>query len=328
MELTPLISVIIPLYNTEKYIAECLQSIMGQTYTNLDIFVINDASTDGSPGIVRKFQMQDPRIRMIELKENGGVANARNVGLDKAKGEYIAWCDSDDLFHHRFIETMYGILCKTNADFVECESVTAQDFSIDLFENIETENAKCIAVGNWKDFLQRFASHQLQTSLWSKLFKKQAFDGFRFPVGRLYEENYFYIYFYSILRKAAYITTPLYFYRSRPGSIMKILKEKELMEGLLLANEFLSFSETVPVAYRELFYTKTAKMLLNYWQRSVTADIPLREKFKWHKRISNVVTLIEDKINKDSLSRKERILYKIQGCTLGYAIYLLSRKLK
>ena len=320
MKTSPLISVIVPLYNTEKYIAECIKSIISQTYTNLDILVINDASTDNGRTIVCQFQEQDSRIRIIDLKENGGITNARNTGLDNANGEFIAWCDSDDIYHHSFINTMYDILCKTEADFVECQCVSGQDFNSQLFDNIKIDNIE-YAIGGKDEFLKRFASHQLQTSLWSKLFAD-----FRFPSNRLYEENLFYFHYYPVLKKAAYITTPLYFYRSRAGSIMKTLRERELQQELQLSCDFLRFANSLPNGYKNAFRAKTLKLLLNIWQRSVTADIPIVKKCRWRKEISNIInTIVLQHLN---LSNKERTLLKIHNSTIVYLAYMLYNKLK
>lgn len=327
MKTSPLISVIVPLYNTEKYIAECIKSIISQTYTNLDILVINDASTDNGRTIVCQFQEQDSRIRIIDLKENGGITNARNTGLDNANGEFIAWCDSDDIYHHSFINTMYDILCKTEADFVECQCVSGQDFNPQLFDNIKIDNIE-YAIGEKDDFLKRFASHQLQTSLWSKLFKKEVFSDFRFPSNRLYEENLFYFHYYPVLKKAAYITAPLYFYRSRAGSIMKTLRERELQQELQLSCDFLRFADSLPGRYKNAFRAKTLKLLLNIWQRSVTADIPIVKKCRWRKKISDIINTIGPYYTSEFISNKEWTLLKIHNSTITYLAYMLYNKLK
>lgn len=326
MQSEPLITVIIPLYNTEDYISECIESIIGQSYSNLDILIVNDASTDNGPAIVEQFQQRDSRIRIINLKENGGVTNARNIGLDNAKGELIAWCDSDDVYYHRFIEIMLNVLYKTDVDFVECQSVTAQKFSIDLFKNIKSNSIK-YTIGDKNDFLKRFASHQLQTSLWSKLFRKEAFTNFRFPPNRLYEENLFYFFYSSRLKKAAYITDSLYFYRSRPGSIMKKKGEKEFLEKIHLINDFITFSNSLSPENKSLFTHKILGMLLNLWQLSILVDGSVINKFKWQKRISNMINSL--KFNSyENLTKKERILVRVHNCVIFYAAYMFYHKLK
>ena len=92
----PLISVIVPVYNVEKYIGRCLDSLMAQTYGNLEILLINDASTDGSGGLCDRYAAQDPRVRAVHLTENRGVSHARNVGLEEARGRVVAFVDPDE----------------------------------------------------------------------------------------------------------------------------------------------------------------------------------------------------------------------------------------
>ncbi len=116
----PLVSVIVPVYNVEKYLGECLDSILGQTYDNLQIICIDDASPDRSLEIIKDYAERDKRIEYIALSQNKGVGNARNVGLSKVRGEYISWIDSDDVIHPKFVETLLSIAIKGDCDIVEC----------------------------------------------------------------------------------------------------------------------------------------------------------------------------------------------------------------
>lgn len=114
-----LVSIIIPVYNVEKYLAECIESVIRQTYTNLEILLIDDGSLDNSGKICDEYAQKDERIKVIH-KENGGVSSARNVGLDMAKGEYIAFVDSDDLVEKEYIAAMYENMQENNSDLVFC----------------------------------------------------------------------------------------------------------------------------------------------------------------------------------------------------------------
>ena len=241
MEL-PLISIIVPVYNTEQYLPECLNSIMAQTYENIEIVIVDDASTDNSRRIITEFQRQDDRIKCFRHEKNGGLAKARNTGLKYSTGTYIAWCDSDDALHPRFIEYLYSILIKEDADFVECQCVSDYEFSPSAFHE---QFDATVVVGDRIDFIQRYATHQLQTSLWSKLFKRELFDGFCFPVGRLYEDNYFYIATHDCISRAVYSPVALYFYRKRMNSIMNTFRPWELKEGLKLIDLFIIFPKRV-----------------------------------------------------------------------------------
>ena len=116
-EMDKLISIIVPVYNVEKYVAECIESIIKQTYQNLEILLIDDGSTDNSGKICDKYAEKDKRIKIIH-KENGGVSSARNLGLDLAQGEYIAFIDSDDFVSNKYIESLYSAIEHKDAEIV------------------------------------------------------------------------------------------------------------------------------------------------------------------------------------------------------------------
>ena len=285
MKYKGLISVIVPVYNTGKYLEECLQGIVNQSYRNLDIIIVDDGSTDNSMEIAERFRSEDTRVRIIRNKKNSGISYSRNVGLDNARGEYVAWCDSDDVYHPLFVETLYNILLKENVDFVECLPISAPKYTQGIFnDTIYTDDIK---VGDAENFVLRFGTHELQTSLWSKLFKKELFKAFRFPIGHIYEENYFYIYLYqhSLINKCAYLSQPLYFYRSRENSIMKHFRIQEFNEELLTVNLFKSFAATLRQCEKEIFEEKIFKLLVKCWQRSMELEIPLRKKIEMNKLI-------------------------------------------
>ena len=116
-----LISVIIPVYNTAEYLPRCLESVLNNTYRNLEVICINDGSKDNSIEVLNAYAQKDPRIRVID-QENAGVSAARNRGLDDATGEYIAFVDSDDWIHRQYFETLHGFATKTNSVIVECDA--------------------------------------------------------------------------------------------------------------------------------------------------------------------------------------------------------------
>ena len=118
----PLISVVVPVYNVEKYLEQCVNSIINQTYDNLEIILVNDGSKDKSPYLCDELAKKDSRISVIH-KENGGPAETRNVGTEKASGEYIAFVDSDDWIHPKYIEILYNNLKENNAEISICNSI-------------------------------------------------------------------------------------------------------------------------------------------------------------------------------------------------------------
>lgn len=323
MEL-PLISIIVPVYNTEQYLPECLNSIMAQTYKNIEVVIVDDASTDGCSKIITDYQQNDNRIKYFKHEENGGIAKARNTGLKHSMGTYVAWCDSDDILHPQFIEYLYTLLVKEDADFVECQCVSDYEFSPSAFHE---QFDATVVVGDRMDFIQRYATHQLQTSLWSKLFKRELFDGFCFPVGRLYEENYFYIAAHDRISRAAYSPIALYFYRKRANSIMNTFRPRELKEGLKLIDLFILFPKGYPDEIRSLFRQKALRNLLGYWQRIAMMPTSISNKIKYNKLVVRFMEKTGVTTNDiSSFTRKERFIYKHRDNTLMFIGYLLFRK--
>ena len=115
----PFFSIIVPIYNTEKYLSKCLDSLIAQTLSDIEIICVNDAATDGSAAILNQYAEKDKRIKIIELNENGGAAKARNIGIETATGEYLGFVDSDDFLDLDFYEKLYSKAIETNADAVK-----------------------------------------------------------------------------------------------------------------------------------------------------------------------------------------------------------------
>lgn len=234
----PLVSVIIPMHNSELLISNVLDSVVTQTYQNLEIIVVDDKSTDKGLDIVRTYCDKYSRVRVVALTQNVGVGGARNEGIKKAQGDYIAWLDSDDIYNIYFIETLMNIALDYNCDVVECQPIVfSNDSEIDNKVKPEITDIK---FGDGSEIIRRFASKELQTSLWSKLFRATIFDNFEFPIGEIYEEPYFYFKKYQEFRKVAFIKNQLYFYRNTPNSIMKSFSDETIISNLRLQDFILN----------------------------------------------------------------------------------------
>lgn len=324
--MNPLVSVIVPVYNTEIYLADCLNSIILQSYSNIEIIVVDDASTDNSLSIIEKFANIDRRITVYHHSVNCGISITRNTGLSHANGNYIAWCDSDDLMHPQFIEYMYSALKKNDVDFVECQCTSDYEFKVCLFANDPFADSR-ITIGDTNDFLKRFATHELQTSLWSKLFKKELFYNFHFAEARLYEEHYFYVHIVKHLNKAAYSSAQLYFYRKRGNSIMSTFKVRELREGLKITDLLYNLSNELTNEYQILFRQKTLKILLKYWQRIAGMQIPFKSKIKWlqvvnHRMVKTGVQATDTSF----FTHKEHLIFSGKDSVIGFGLYYIFRK--
>jgi glycosyltransferase involved in cell wall biosynthesis len=178
-----LVSVIIPVYNVEKYLSNCLDSVISQTYNNLEIIVIDDGSTDNSGRICDEYAKKDKRIKVIH-KKNGGLSDARNTGLNLHTGHYITFIDSDDWVDNNYIEEQINTAIKTNSDIVATShSIHYKNRIINLANNE-------VSTITPKEALKRILySRDLDISSWAKLYKDTLFKTIRFPKNRLYEDS-------------------------------------------------------------------------------------------------------------------------------------------
>lgn len=216
-----LVSVIVPIFMVEEYLDECIQSIVGQTYSNLEIILVDDGSLDGCPQKCDEWARKDHRIRVIH-KPNGGLSSARNAGLDIAKGDYIAFVDSDDYVTPDYVEVMYNRLCNDNSVGI----VSGMIYRL--------KDGKITHYGkNWLIKEERILSSNkiaiscLQGSLnvfvWNKLFKSHLLTNVRFRDGRTNEDTLFWYDLgnYWVNTKYSLVEIPhyVYYYRYREGSI-------------------------------------------------------------------------------------------------------------
>lgn len=179
-----LISVIIPVYNVEQYLSRCIDSVINQTYTNLEIILIDDGSPDSCGKICDEYAQKDNRIKVIH-KENGGLSSARNAGIDEASGVYLSFVDSDDYINEQFIEKLYKLLKEYDADIAQCDFIKTSGEKPDL----NTEEV--IKVYNSASFYGTiYEPNGVNTVVaWNKLYKAEMFAQIRYPEGKIHEDE-------------------------------------------------------------------------------------------------------------------------------------------
>lgn len=216
MFLTPLITIIVPIYNSEDYLEECISSITSQTYNNLDIILVDDGATDKSPAICDEWANKDMRVKVIH-KKNGGLSDARNAGLDMAKGEYVTFCDSDDVIDQEMIEKLLTIANDNQAKIVSCESL--------LYENgIESiipfyHKKKEITIIPIMEYLRGLLDITIDCSVCNKLFKRDLIGSHRFEVGKYNEDILFLFDVLPFVDSIIHTNKGYYKYRVSEGSI-------------------------------------------------------------------------------------------------------------
>lgn len=209
------ISVIIPIYNVAGYLDKCFESVINQTYKNIEILLIDDGSTDNSSSKCDSMSQKYSNVKTYH-KKNGGLSDARNFGLSKCSGEYIYFLDSDDWIRKDTIEILYNLIIENKAEISECQ-----------YEKVNGENVKSI---DEKTIISTYTGLQASYNLrkyqknhvvsWNKLYKKSLFDKVKFPYGKCHEDEFTTYKVLLLCNKIVVTSQVLYYYRQTPNSIM------------------------------------------------------------------------------------------------------------
>ena len=194
-----MISVIVPVYNTVKYLDKCIQSILSQTYTDFELLLIDDGSTDSSGAICDRYAVQDSRVRVFH-KENGGVSSARNIGLDNARGEWVAFVDSDDLFTNNALNIF--------KEHIDAELIiTSHSVNVDgkFSECIISDKKKYILEKDKDDFICRNLNTNIIKTIWAKFFKKDIISDLRFDKNISCGEDFLFMLSYLLRLKQIFL---------------------------------------------------------------------------------------------------------------------------
>lgn len=224
-----LISIIIPVYKVEKYLEKCIQSVINQTYENLQIILVDDGSPDNCGKICDEYAKKDHRIEVIH-KSNGGLSDARNKGLEIAKGEYIGFVDSDDYIEADMYEVLYNLLKQYNADVSICNFYTVSQ------EKIAIKNAdNGIKEYNRIEILKEILlDNNIQSYAWNKLYKRELFGEIKYPVGKKYEDIGTTFYLLEKCNKVVVTGKPEYYYINRQDSIVNNVTETTITDYIEL----------------------------------------------------------------------------------------------
>ena len=235
----PLISVIVPIYNVERYLPKCIESIINSTYTNLEILLIDDGSTDQSAQICSNFTKIDNRI-LVVTKENGGLSSARNLGLDRAKGKFICFVDADDFIHPEMITVLYKQLADGNTDFAYCQYTKVYEN-----ESIQYNNIPQSYTVEEKDrdmAFQTLLSEELEIKLaWNKLYRAELFRDLRYKEGYLHEDEFLIHHLLGKIKKIKKVNVSLYYYLQRQNSIMGSLSLKRVNHTIQAYEDRITF---------------------------------------------------------------------------------------
>lgn len=234
----PLISLIVPVYNVENYLERCFHSLVNQTYTNLEIYLVDDGSTDSCPQLCDDYAKKDSRIKVIH-KENGGLSDARNVAIDVCSGEYILFVDSDDFIALDTVELLYSTLAENDADISTIGYINYYDSDAVIPINESNNHLVLKAEPALENMLYQ---HNVTTSAWGKLYRKSLFDGgIRYPKGKICEDLDTTYKLFALAQTIVLNSARKFYYQQRLDSIINSRFATKRMDALDFAKHQLEF---------------------------------------------------------------------------------------
>ena len=316
------ISIVIPVYNVEKYLQRCLDSVLKQTYTDIEIILVDDGSTDGCGMICDEYKKKDKRIKVIH-KENKGLSDARNVGIDQITGEYLVFIDSDDFVSRYYIENLWRALKQSNAEMAISGFINYYEGDNIPLEKIVEENQ--IKKMTTQECLKKmFYQDEIDMSAWGKLYKSEMFCDIKYPVGKLNEDILVTYRLVEKSRSIAFIDNIDYMYFQRRDSIQNStfnLKKMDAIEQMKILR-----------AYIKKNYPQLANAIdCKYFSTLCNVLFQIDDlKYKNIKsEIWSEIKQLRSVIIKDKFARKKAkvgALLSYLGCNRMKRIYLLWKK--
>ena len=223
-----LVSIIIPAYNVESYIEKCVESVLEQTYRNLEVIIINDGSTDSTLSLLMEMKEKDHRIKVISW-QNQGQGAARNLGIEIANGSFLFFLDGDDWLDPTCIERLIAVQQHENSDMVVADYMRFRDEDSTFLLHVNEENyfTRTYSTKEWFEIMSIEEKWLIFVVIWGKLFKKELFKYLRFPVGVKVEDNYTTYLSYLLADRISYVYEPLYIYRANAAGTMSSTSEIE-----------------------------------------------------------------------------------------------------
>lgn len=330
--MTEKITVIVPVYNVENYLNKCLDSLINQTYKNLEIIVINDGSTDNSGKICQEYAQKDNRIIYIE-KENGGQSEARNMGLDRMTGSYVTFVDSDDWVELDYVEVLYNKLIEYQADIAvgNYYSYNEQEgiFYFHIFGNSYYEKV----YDNVSIFENFYESEHMKNfaliCVGGKLYKSDLFRELRFEVGKLGEDGYLNQKIYLLAEKTIYLNAGLYAYRQREGSSSRSWTEKWMHALVDAMSERITLLASLgyPLDKHLAVYRKMLDSALSNGQASTLSDTNTYQELAAKKVVLSQLTT-EKTIDKKAVVLAANYAYVVQVMTTIKSICYHNRSIR
>lgn len=313
-----LVSIIVPVYNVERYLVECVQSILSQTYDKIEILLVDDGSTDKSGEICDALGKSNNKIRVFH-KRNGGLSDARNTGIQYAKGTYISFVDSDDYIWSKYVEVLLSAMIESDADIV-------QGAYVEDHTSFGKNTDKCVSYTEKEAFRDYLLFGKVSVSACAKLYKKTLFENIRFPVGRINEDN---LTIYKLLYKSERVVIVpynIYYYRVNEGTIMHGAYNAKRFEVVSVKQEMNEFLGPDAKTYVDEVNYHSIRIL--YWVYNEALLQTHHDQFLKQKKMIRQ-RIIEAGNNNKYLSIRYRLYYSLLKYTPSiYKVMLLIYRRK
>ena len=328
-----LISVIIPVYNVAPYLIESLDSVIQQTYFNLEIIIVDDGSDDGSEAICDLYSKMDSRIRVIHQK-NRGLSVARNIGLDIMTGKFVAFLDSDDAYDKNYISKMISAMNRTNADIVVCSHTNyTTEGRISINEALKTKYNNDYLLYDRIEALQALAMFSITSYVWNKLYRKELWDHIRFPEGHVYEDIATTFRVLEISNRVCVLEESLYLRRIRRNSITNSISERSIRDCLTACISFENYiKDNIPRFFSSdhLKYRQSSRLnqMIQYYLRFYSKTKTTETNYQAELR--HQISLLGSNVGLGYTSFRNKLYYYlITKCywilDLSYPLYLSVR---
>lgn len=310
----PLVSLIVPVYNVAPYLRESLDSILNQTYENIEIIVIDDGSKDESGLICDEFAAKDNRIRLIH-QTNSGLSSARNVALEIVQGDYIAYIDSDDAVDASFVENMINSIMRDDSDIVVCY-FDEQHTESNLLAKSTTNTSPAIKSGtyNHKEILRALFDRKLNTAVFNKLYKRKIWNDLRFPAGHVYEDVEIAYLTFDLCNSITVIDDVLYHQRIRTKSITSTISIKNVKDQMLAQSKIESFvTKNTPDVFPESAIDKLERLhfelLLKSYVRAAAIKGDMINKKDFKKQLRSEILDKRHRFKSKDIKKNLRLVY-------------------
>jgi glycosyltransferase involved in cell wall biosynthesis len=314
-----LISVIVPVYNAQDFIGLCIESVLKQSYSNLELILVDDGSTDESSLVCTRYVKKDKRIKLVS-GENRGVSKARNIGLGLARGMYITFIDSDDVVDPNYLERLYSLAQIENAEIVTCKHIKFDNNKKIPHTNIQKNVHK--VVGKNTACLNLLYQKNTDNCVFAKLYRCDVVKGIRFNEKSIYTEDLEFNYkVFLVSEKFVFSNAVLYFYRNHPDSAVNQPYSSKRISGLKVAESIYNATKKEHKAVRKAagnkLFIKSSQLLTE-----IPDHLVVYKEHCW-KNIKQLRLLV-------LLDRRSRIRYRFYACMsfMGKSLYVKMNKIK